>query len=92
LPLSGKCAADHFDHLETTDSMRPLHTYPAFTEPRSPVTTYRTNPIRTGHPVAARLATHALRVDVPTDDGPTARTFLDGLHAAVDGALDELGQ
>lgn len=76
-----------FHDFETCDSMRPLHTYPAFTEPRSPVTTYRSRCIRSGMPIASRLAASTLRIPVPADDSPASQALIDNATTALNAAL-----
>ncbi|MFW5420981.1 hypothetical protein J0910_30645 [Nocardiopsis sp. CNT-189] len=73
------------------DSMRPLHTYPAFTAPRSPLTSYRHPPPRTPTATADRLAAHSLRIGVPAEDTAAADRYTRKVAEALETALAELG-
>ena len=76
--------------LESPTSMRPLHTYPIFTAPRSPVTTYRSSLIRTDMPDADRLAEQAVRLSVPAEDSPAAHAHMEAVTTGLTGALQRL--
>ncbi|MUN40530.1 DegT/DnrJ/EryC1/StrS family aminotransferase [Actinomadura litoris] len=80
-------AQQRYREITTCDSMRPLHTYPIFTAPRSPVTNYRAAYIRSDPQVAERLAANSLRIAVPTDDGPAGQEYLD---TAIDALRESL--
>ncbi|GAA2096237.1 DegT/DnrJ/EryC1/StrS family aminotransferase [Actinomadura alba] len=73
--------------FETCESMRPLHTYPIFAAPRSPVTTYETSFVRCDLTVSEDLATSSLRIAVPADDSPESRAYIDTAAAALNEAL-----
>ena len=73
--------------FETCESMRPLHTYPVFADPCSPVCTYRTRPIRSDPRMSDRLAATALRVVVPAVDDPAGLAHSDTAVAALNKAL-----
>jgi perosamine synthetase len=66
-----------YGEIATCESMRPLHTYPIFAAPRSPVTTYRASCIRSDPRVAEHLAATSLRIDVPATNDPAGRAFAD---------------
>lgn len=70
--------------------MRPLHTYPVFAAPRSPVTTFETSCIRCEPHVAEHLAATSLRINVPADDGPHGRAYIDTAINMLDRALNTL--
>jgi dTDP-4-amino-4,6-dideoxygalactose transaminase len=76
--------------VETCESMRPLHTYPIFTDPQSPVTSYHKPLIRCGLQVSERLAARSLRVGVPVDDSLASRRHVDEVTHALSGALAEV--
>ncbi len=76
-----------YGEITTCDAMRPLHTYPIFASPRSPVTTYAASCIRSEPRVAEQLAATSLRIAVPATDGPVGRTFTD---TAIDEMTDAL--
>jgi perosamine synthetase len=74
----------------TCDAMRPLHTYPAFTTPRSPVITYQTSTIRTDFPVSEHLAARSVRVALPALDDETGRAYGQTITTALNHALTSL--
>ncbi|GAA4231265.1 hypothetical protein GCM10022254_27970 [Actinomadura meridiana] len=74
-----------YAEITTCDAMRPLHTYPVFAAPRSPVTIYETSCIRCDAHVAEHLAATSLRINVPADDGPDGRAY-------INTAIDTLGR
>lgn len=76
--------------VETCESMRPLHTYPIFTDPQSPVTTYSRPLIRCDLPVSERIAERSLRVSVPVDESAHSRDYVDEVIHALNGALAEV--
>ncbi|MFI0421219.1 DegT/DnrJ/EryC1/StrS family aminotransferase [Spongiactinospora sp. 9N601] len=76
--------------FETCDAMRPLHTYPAFTRPLSPVTEYQAAALRTGFPISDRLAACAVRVDLPALDDEAGRTYAVAVTTALKQALTGL--
>lgn len=78
------------DQFSSCASMAPLHTYPVFAAPISPVTTYQASCIRCEMPVADRLAASSLRIDVPADDSPEANAYIDTAVRALNEALDGL--
>jgi dTDP-4-amino-4,6-dideoxygalactose transaminase len=73
--------------FETCDSMRPLHTYPVFTAPRSPVCTYQARLIRCDLHTSARITATALRVAVPAIDDPAGLAHTDTAVTALSTAL-----
>lgn len=73
--------------FETCESMRPLHTYPIFAAPRSPVTTYRTSLIRTDLRTSQHLAQAAIRVAVSAQDDPAGLAHSDTVVTALNQAL-----
>ncbi|MEV6818495.1 hypothetical protein AB0M72_07040 [Nocardiopsis dassonvillei] len=78
--------------MSDCDVMRPLHTYPAFTQPRSPVTTYPPT-LRHGDLSGAEwIAAHSLRVAVPADDSDQADRHTQAVVDALETALDRLGR
>ncbi|WP_026402967.1 hypothetical protein [Actinomadura rifamycini] len=79
-----------YGEITTCDAMRPLHTYPVFAAPRSPVTTYRTSCIRCEPHVAEHLAATSLRIHVPADDGPEGRAYIDAAIDTLDRVLNSL--
>ncbi|MEV5826489.1 DegT/DnrJ/EryC1/StrS family aminotransferase [Spirillospora sp. NPDC052242] len=79
-----------YGEITTCDAMRPLHTYPVFAAPRSPVTTYRASCIRCEPHVAEHLAAASLRVHVPADDGPEGRAYIDAAINTLGRALNTL--
>lgn len=78
------------DEITTCDAMMPLHTYPAFHEPRSPVASYKTPLARGPLPVSERLAATALRVAVPSVDDEEGRAHADAVTRALNAALSTL--
>ncbi|MGH3242002.1 MAG: DegT/DnrJ/EryC1/StrS family aminotransferase [Spirillospora sp.] len=81
-------AQREYGEITTCDSMRPLHTYPIFATPRSPVTTYHASCIRSDPRVADHLAATSLRIAVPADDGPAGHTYLDTAIDTLNEALN----
>ncbi|RKS76379.1 hypothetical protein BZB76_1734 [Actinomadura pelletieri DSM 43383] len=79
-----------YGEITTCDSMRPLHAYPIFAAPRSPVTVYKASCIRCKPHVAERLAATSLRVSVPADDGPDERAYIDTAMNNLRQALNAL--
>ncbi|TDD89508.1 aminotransferase class V-fold PLP-dependent enzyme [Actinomadura darangshiensis] len=79
-----------YGEITTCDSMRPLHTYPVFAAPRSPVTIYKTSCIRCELHVAEHLAATSLRINVPADDGPDGCAYIDTAINMLDRALNTL--
>ncbi len=69
--------------FETCDSMRPLHTYPIFAAPRSPVTTYRAGLIRGSLRTSEQLTATAIRVAVPAEDNPAGLAHSDAVVTAL---------
>lgn len=79
-----------YSEITTCDSMRPLHTYPLFTAPRSPITVYRAPCVRCELRVSEHLTATSLRIAVPADDGPEARAYTDTVINTLDQALNTL--
>jgi dTDP-4-amino-4,6-dideoxygalactose transaminase len=71
-------------------ALRPLHTYPAFIAPRSPVTSYRVPVIRGPLPNSGRLTACGMGIPLPVDDGPTSREYVGTAVAALGAALAEV--
>ncbi|MEV4179957.1 aminotransferase class I/II-fold pyridoxal phosphate-dependent enzyme [Streptosporangium canum] len=76
--------------FEHCDSMRPLHRFPAFTAPISPVTTYDTPLIRADLSVSEALADGAVRINIPVDHTPASDTYTATAATALSAALAEL--
>jgi perosamine synthetase len=76
--------------IDTCASMRPLHSYPIFSAPRSPVTTYRTSCIRAPLHSSSRLEATSLRLDIPSDTGAEARHYMVSTVDALKNALNDL--
>ncbi|WDZ90381.1 DegT/DnrJ/EryC1/StrS aminotransferase family protein [Nocardiopsis sp. HUAS JQ3] len=74
------------------DAMRPLHTYPAFTQLRSPVAAYPPTPRHGDLSGAEWIAAHSLRVAVPADDSDQADRHTQAVVDALETALDRLGR
>jgi hypothetical protein len=79
------------DDFEPCDSMRPLHTYPVFAAPRSPVTTYQAPLIRSDLRTSEELAATAIRVAVPAEDDPAGLAHSDTAVTALSDALRMAG-
>lgn len=88
LAATRRHGSTEFEHC---DSMRPLHRFPAFTDPLSPVTTYDTPLIRGDLSTSDALADGAVRVNVPVDHTPASTAYIEAAASALSGALAELG-
>jgi perosamine synthetase len=71
-------------------SLRPLHTLPALTEPRSPVTSYQQPTIRGPLVNSALLPACSAGVALPVDDTPASQRHVATLATALNAALADL--
>ncbi|MFD3587358.1 DegT/DnrJ/EryC1/StrS family aminotransferase [Streptomyces sp. NPDC058683] len=63
--LVAACNAEGLDDIDVPKATSPLHTLHLFQHPISPVTTYDRPCVRTGFPVADRLAARTFKISVP---------------------------